>query len=280
MRGMRIASLVVVLSVVSCGGKKDSSGSGSSSAGSSMAGSSMAGSSAGSSMAGSDMAGSSMAGSSVAGSGMAGSDMAGSAVAMGSDDDPTMAHKAGMCPSTVFGSTTKAELKGKSVIITVTATDDPAIKAIQARGDLVVHERQDNLNPGTTADVHDMKGTHGGRKGMCPIYVTEGGKMDVKNDVKGIVVTLTPKDHVNDLKTTIDGRITKIADWLSKHVAGGDRGHGGVGGGSGADGMNRSGRGDGLGRQRHGGSGGGGGDGTGGGGGKGMGGGNGGGSDH
>jgi hypothetical protein len=268
MRRMRIASLVLVATIVAaCGNKKEkptppTTGSATTTTATTGSGSGGSGATA--------MMGSATGSAAMAGSG------SGSGMAAAYNDDPTMAHKAGMCPSTVVGSTTKAELKGKSVVVTVTATDAAAIAAIQKRGDELTHERADNLAPGTTADVHDMKGTHGGGKGMCPIYVPEGGKMELKKDPKGIAVTLTPKDKPGDLKTVIEARITKAADWVSTHEQAGDKGRGGTGGGSGNDGMNHSGSGDGLGRARRGG----GGMGTGGGNGMGTGGGNGNGSGH
>ena len=271
MRAMRIAiTLLVAALATACGGKKEKPSTGSAGSSSTTTTTTTTGSGSGSATT---MAGSGSA------TTMAGGSDTGSA---GSNDDPTMAHKAGMCPSTVFGSTTKDEVKGKAIVVTITADDPLAIAAIQKRGDEVTKERADNLKPGTTADVHDQKGTHGGSKGLCPIYVPEGGKMDLKKDAKGIVVTLTPKDKVDELKTVIDERIKKASDWMTSHVQSGDKGHGGVGGGSGNDGMNRSGMGDGQGKQRHTGSasggagtGGGGGMGTGGGGGHGTGGGSG-----
>jgi hypothetical protein len=284
MRRMRIATVLLAVTIAAgCGGKKDNpsatgSGSGSATTATTGSGSSTAGSSSGSSattMTGSDTGGSAVAAGSAAPSGSdAGS---GSDTPLNYNDDPTMAHKAGMCPSTVVGSTTKAEVKGKAVVVIVTATDPAAITAIQKRGKELTQERADNLAPNTTSDVHDMKGTHGGTKGMCPVYVSEGGKMELKDLPKGIAVTLTPKDKLADLKTVIDGRIAKAADWVKTHEHDGDKGHGGTGGGSGNDGMNHSGAGDGLGRSRHGGSGGGG-QGTGGGNGMGTGGGSGGGT--
>ena len=76
------------------------------------------------------------------------------------------------------------------------------------------------------------------------------------------------------LKTEIDGRITKSADWVKSNIQPGDKGNqGGVGGGKADEGMNHSGSGDGKGMQRKKGDGTGGGAGTGGGGGKGTGGG-------
>jgi hypothetical protein len=242
------------------------------------------GSAAGSAMVGSDMgtmAGSAMAGS-AAGSAMAGSDMgsaAGSAMAgsaadmgAGSGSDAMMAHHAGNCPSTVLGATTKAEVKGKDVIVTITATDKDAVKAIQTRTDALVKQiAAPGHEPGT---AHDQKGTHGGTMGLCPVHVPDGGTAKAKHEKDGVAVTITPKDNVDALKTDIDGRIQKAADWTKANIQPGDKGNmGGVGGGKADEGMNRSGKGDGKGLERKKGDGTGGGAGTGGGGGKGTGGG-------
>src|SRR4249919_3840835 len=124
---MRIAMALLALALATTGCKKKEpaptggeTGSGSAmvGSGSAMAGSDMAGS--GSAMAGSDMAGS---GSAMAGSG----EMAGS----GSAGGDTMSKHAGNCPSTVLGSTTKAEVKGKDVVVTITSADKDAVTAIQ-----------------------------------------------------------------------------------------------------------------------------------------------------
>jgi hypothetical protein len=173
-----------------------------------------------------------------------------------------MAHRAGMCPSTVLGATTKAAQKDKSVVITIAATDKDAIAAIQKRADHLLAEKHDA--PSGTG--HDMKGTHGGSQGLCPIYVPDGAKATAKHAVSGVVVTITPKDTPAELAREIDARIAKAADWVKLNVKQGDQGNqGGVGGGKGDDGSNHSGKGDGKGRDRK--KGGGGGKGTGGGGG-------------
>lgn len=208
------------------------------------------------------------------GSAMAGSDtgsaMAGSAMA-GSGDATTMTKKAGNCPSTVFGSTTTAELKGKDVVVTVTSDDKDAIASIQRRAEELVAEKKDNA---TAGGGHDGKGTHGGASGICPVYVPEGATAAVAKDAKGAVVTITPKDKVEDLKKEIDSRITRTAEWTKANVKGGEKGtQGGVGGGKGDHGGNHSGEGDSTGAERKGGDGAGGGAGTGGGGGAGTGGG-------
>lgn len=216
---------------------------------------------------GSDMgSGSSMAGSDMgSGSAGSGSDMAGS----GSGAD--MTNKAGMCPSTVLGSTTKAEVKGMDVVLTITSTDKDAIASIQRRTEELLKEKGDNAAGG---QAHDQKGTHGGGQGLCPVFFGEGGKATSKKDAKGVVITITPKDKPEDLKTQIDARITKAADWVKTNIKDGDKGNsGGVGGGSGDHGGNHSGSGDSKGKERGKGDGKGGGNGTGGGSGDGKGGG-------
>lgn len=211
------------------------------------------------------------------GSGAAGS---GSAAAGGSDvaESPsagtgaglpaaeTMAHRAGMCPSTVLTATTKAAVTGKAVVLTIESTDKDAIAAIQKRTDELLAEKRD----APTGVGHDMKGTHGGSQGLCPVYVPDGSKATAKHEAKGVVVTITPNDKPDELVKEIDGRIAKAADWVKVNVKQGDqRNQGGVGGGKGDDGSNHSGKGDGKGRDRKKGGGGGkgtgGGDGTGGG---------------
>jgi hypothetical protein len=179
-----------------------------------------------------------------------------------------MSHRAGMCPSTVLGATTKAAVKGKAVVLTIASTDKDAIAAIQKRTDELLAEKRD----APTGVGHDMKGTHGGSQGLCPVYVPDGSKAAAKRAAHGVVVTITPKEKPDELAKEIDGRIARSADWVKANVKEGDKGNqGGVGGGNGDDGSNHSGKGDGKGRERK--KGGGGGKGTGGGGGGGTGGG-------
>jgi hypothetical protein len=227
----------------------------------------------GSAMAGSDMTGSAMAGS--------GSDtaMAGSGSAAGSDTAATtMTKKAGNCPSTVFGSTTKAEMKDKTVVVTITSDDKDAIASIQRRADELLAEKKDNATGG---GGHDQKGTHGGGSGLCPVHIAEGATAVATKEAKGVSVTITPKDKPEDLKTEVDARIVKAAEYVKANVKEGDKGtQGGVGGGKGEHGGNHSGEGDAKGVDRKGagsgsGSSAGTGGGTGGGGGKGTGGGSG-----
>jgi len=173
---------------------------------------------------------------------------------------------AGNCPSMVLGSTTTAELKGKDILVKVTSKDKDAIIAIQKRADELIKEKAD----GQTGSAHDHKGTHGGARGKCPVYVPEGGKAVPKNQADGVTITITPKDKPEELKKIIDERITKAAEYVKANIKDADKGNqGGVGGGSGQHGANHSGQGDGKGKERKGGdgkgsgSGGGGGAGTG-----------------
>ncbi|TMQ22464.1 MAG: hypothetical protein E6J91_01335 [Deltaproteobacteria bacterium] len=187
----------------------------------------------------------------------------------GSGGAEGMAHRAGMCPSTVLGSTTKETVKGKAVVVTIESADKDAIKAIQRRTDELLAEKKTHAPTGTG---HDMKGTHGGGQGLCPVYVPEGATATAKHEAKGVVVMITPKDKPGDLAKEIDARIAKASDWVKEHIKEGDKGNqGGVGGGKGDDGSNHSGKGDGKGHERK--KRGGGGKGTGGGGGAGTGGG-------
>ena len=209
-------------------------------------------------------------GASAAGSAAAGSDSAPGSAAMGSgagsDTAATeaMAHRAGMCPSTVFGATTTSAIKGKAVVVTVESADKDAIAAIQRRADKLVAEKK-----AAPRAAHDQKGTHGGGQGLCPVYVPEGAKATAKHEAKGVVVTIASRDKPDELAKEIDGRIAKAADWVKANVKAADQGNqGGVGGGKGDDGSNHSGKGDGKGHERKAGGGGGGkgtGSGTGGG---------------
>ena len=225
-------------------------------AGSSMAGSSPAasapaqGSSAGS---GSSMAGGGSAdttGAAAAGSGSASpasADVPGSGAGGAATEAEAMPHRAGMCPSTVLGATTRSAAKGKAVIVTVESDDKDAIAAIQKRADELLAEKR----AAPTGGGHDMKGTHGGARGLCPVYVPEGAKAAARRAPKGVVVTITPKDKPDELATEIDARIAKAAAWTKANVKDGDKqNQGGVGGGKGEDGSNHSGKGDGKGRER------------------------------
>ncbi|HET7501078.1 MAG TPA: hypothetical protein VFK02_08750, partial [Kofleriaceae bacterium] len=228
--------------------------------------------------AGSATGSGSAAGSAAAGSGSdAGSAAGGAGAGSSAAGGETMAHRAGMCPSTVLGATTTAAVKGKAVVVTIAATDKDAIAAIRKRTDKLLAEKK----TAPTGRTHDQKGSYGGGQGLCPVHVPEGARATAKHQAKGVVVTITPKGKPDELAKEIDGRIARAADWVKANVPPGDQGNqGGVGGGKGQDGSNHSGKGDGKGHERKkGGDGGGGGKGTGGGRGKGTGGGAGTGSD-
>ena len=205
-----------------------------------------------------------------AGGSAAGSDTGSAAMAAGdSAAGEMMAHRAGMCPSTVLGAKTTEAVKGKAVVVTIESADKDAIAAIQKRTDKLLAEKKAGPASGT---VHDQKGAYGGAKGLCPVHVPEGARATGKHEAKGVVVTITPKDKPDELAKEIDTRIARAADWVKANVKDGDKGNqGGVGGGSGKDGSNHSGKGDSKGQER---KKGGGGKGTGGGGGQGTGGGN------
>src|SRR5687768_9230272 len=84
--------------------------------------------------------------------------------------EQTMTKKAGNCPSTVLGAATKAELKGKTIVVTVTSADKDAIASIQRRAEELLAEKKD----GTGGGGHDQKGTHGGGAGICRVHIAEG----------------------------------------------------------------------------------------------------------
>jgi len=181
----------------------------------------------------------------------AGSDSGSAAMAGGSGmaaDGTPMAHRAGMCPSTVLGATTKSAIKGKAVVVTIESADKDAIAAIQKRADELIAEKK---TAPSTGGGHDMKGTHGGGQGLCPVYVPDGAKATAKHEAKGVMVTIVPKDKPDALAKEIEGRIAKAADWVKANVKPGDQqNQGGVGGGKGEDGSNHSGKGDGKGHER------------------------------
>src|SRR5262245_17680692 len=128
---MRIASVLLAVALATTGCKKkenkptDNAGSGSAMVGS---GSDMGSGSAAAGSGSDTGSGAAMAGSGSADTG------AGSAMA-GSGDGPAMTKRAGNCPSAALGATTKAAVKGKDVVVTITSTDKDAIAAIQARAD-------------------------------------------------------------------------------------------------------------------------------------------------
>ena len=282
-RGSIILSAALLTLAVGC--KKQSSDSAAgSAAGSAVSGSAASGSAAAGSAAPGPAVGSgssaaagsadpAAAGSGSAAAAAAGPDTGSAAAAAGAGGSAAeaMAHKAGMCPSTVLGATTKEAVKGKAVVVTIESTDPDAIAAIKRRTDELLAEKK---SAKVASMAHDQKGAHGGGVGLCPVHIPEGAKATAKHRAKGVVVTITPKDKPDELAKDIDARIARAADWVAANVKPGDKGNqGGVGGGKGEDGSNHSGKGDGKGHERKKGSGGGGGKGTGGGGGAGTGGG-------
>ncbi|MEO8846065.1 MAG: hypothetical protein ABI591_12440 [Kofleriaceae bacterium] len=188
--------------------------------------------------------------------------------------NPAKPHHAGNCPSTVARSATSVALDGSNVAVTITSDDPDAIVAVQKRTDdlLAVH-LEHHTDTGTE---HQRNGEHGGAIGMCPVYIPEGATATGKHLTNGVVVAIAAKDAAA-LKTEIDARIQRAADWAKTNIPAGDKNQGGVGGGKNNEGMNHSGKGDGKGLERKHGDGSGGGAGSGGGGGKGTGGGSGGG---
>jgi hypothetical protein len=267
--GMTLLALSLAIGAGACGSKKDKEGKGSGSSVGSSVGSatgSESGSGSNTTMTGS---GSGLgSGSSVAATGPD------AGAGPGADTGLAGTHHTGNCPSTVLGATTTAELKGGTVLLTVTSDDKDAVVAIQRRTEELIKDKDAQMaGVGSTA-AHDQHGTHGGAVGICPVHLIEGAKATWKREPKGVSVTITTKDLVaaKALKVDIDGRILKAVDWVKENVKPGDKGNeGGVGGGSGKDGSNHSGSGDGKGKERKGsGTGGGGGKGTGGGGGSGK----------
>ncbi|HEY0192829.1 MAG TPA: hypothetical protein VGC42_17045 [Kofleriaceae bacterium] len=263
--------------------KEPSQGTGSGSQAGSGSGSMMPADAAGTgSGSGSDLA----AGSAGSGAGSdtvaagSGSDAAGSAGATigsagattGSGDTGLVGpHRAGNCPSMVLGSTTTTAVKGKTVVVTIESSDADAVLSIQKRTDDLLADKKELVAEGATGGGgHNQKGAHGGGQGLCPVYVPDGAKATAKHAAKGVVVTITPKDKVDELSHEVEGRIVKASAWVQTNIQAAPQGNqGGVGGGKNADGSNHSGHGDGSGHLRKAG----GGAGTGGGGGAGTGGG-------
>src|SRR6185503_10409206 len=223
------------------GGAAGAGGAGGSGADGSAAGGAASGGSGGADTAAGSGDAAEVGGGAVVGGGAGG---AGGGSSAGSGAAETMAHRAGMCPSTVFGATTRSAVKGKAVVVTIESTDKDAIAAIRKRTDELLAEKHDR----PTGVGHDMKGTHGGSQGLCPVYVPDGAKATAKREAKGVVVTITPSDKPDELAKEIDGRIARAAEWMKANVKPGDKGNqGGVGGGKGEDGSNHSGKGDGKG---------------------------------
>ena len=165
----------------------------------------------------------------------------------GSNVDPTaMSHRAGNCPSTVPNSTTKVELRGKSVIVTVTSDDASAITAIKTRADELLRDKAvAKLAGDAPTPAHDQKGTHGGGIGICPVYVPEGATAKSSVIANGVAVAITPKSGADELEKDIEGRIVRATEWLKANGGGGGGTGGGggkgTGGGKGGGGKNKGG---------------------------------------
>jgi hypothetical protein len=155
-----------------------------------------------------------------------------------------MTKKSGMCPSTVLGAATTAEVKGTDVVLTITSADKAAVAAIQTRTDELLRAKANH--DGTLA--HDQK-AHGGGNGLCPVFYGDGGSAKATHDAGGVTITITPKENPAALKTEIDGRIARADEWLKHNIKPGDANMGGIGGANGEHGANRSGKGDGKGKQ-------------------------------
>lgn len=249
MRTLLTSLLCLSLAIApsACGGKKTDNGTGS-------AGSAVVAAGSGSAVApvvGVDAAVVAAPTGSGAGSGSDAVAVAGSAAGSGITDQP-MSHKAGMCPSTVVGSTTKADLKDGKILVTVTGGDKEVIAAVQKRAEGLLKEKADNPAAGSTSSGHDQKGTHGGGLGLCPVYVPEGAAAVAANTATGVVVTITPAktDKPSDFKAIVDARITKAAEWVKTNVKAGAGNEGGVGGANGPEHANHTGKGDGKGKER------------------------------
>jgi hypothetical protein len=93
--------------------------------------------------------------------------------------------------------------------------------------------------------------------GLCPVFLGEGGTATAKNQPKGVLITISPKGSPEDLKSAIDRRIEKSAEWVTKNIKPGEQGNaGGVGGGGGQHGSMHKGAGDAKGKDRKDGAGG------------------------
>jgi hypothetical protein len=143
-------------------------------------------------------------------------------------------------------------MKDGKVMVTITSDDKDAVIAIQKRTEESLKEKVTN---NTGAATHDQKGTHGGGTGLCPVHVPEGATATSKKEAKGVTVTIAPKNpkDADTLKTEIDGRIAKSADWVKANIKPADaKNQGGDGGGKGPHGSNHTGNGDGTGKDKKG----------------------------
>src|SRR5690606_23969447 len=112
--------------------------------------------------------------------------------------DATLSKKAGNCPSTVLGATTKAEVKGSDIVLTITSTDKDAVTSIQQRAQVLVKERTEAANKEADPNAaHDRRGTHHGRVGLCPVHIPEGATAKATNVDNGVEIAITPKDNLD-----------------------------------------------------------------------------------
>ncbi|HEY4241827.1 MAG TPA: hypothetical protein VGM88_18530 [Kofleriaceae bacterium] len=118
-------------------------------------------------------------------------------------------HRAALCPSTVAGATTTAEVRGTDVVLTITAADPAAVAAIRERAAKTLAEKSAGSGSGVDADD------------LCPVRVPAGGTASMKDDPKGVVVSITPKDSLDQLKIDTDGRIDKAQAWARSNTGSG-----------------------------------------------------------
>ncbi len=115
-----------------------------------------------------------------------------------------MAH----CPNAVKGATTSIADKSDAVAITVTATNDDAVKQIRDRAREIVAAAAKTESAQIT---HDGTGNGGGGFGRCPIVLKDTA-VDEKDAPGGAVFTVTPKDAKNlpALKQQVRDRTAKF----------------------------------------------------------------------
>jgi hypothetical protein len=186
---------------------------------------------------------------SAAGSGSAVVETAGSGELqdVGSAVDPTaMSHHAQRCPSMVHGATTTAKLEGKSVVVTVTSTDQAVATKIQTRAEELLKDKAvAKLAGDQPTAAHAQNGTHGGGIGICPVHVPEGATAKSTTLANGVAVKITPRSNAAELAKDIEQRIARAADWIKSNSDddgdGGGKGNGGGGGNGNGHGKHRGG---------------------------------------
>src|SRR5580698_8629135 len=151
---------------------------------------------------------------------------------VGSAVDPTaMSHHAQHCPSMVRGAITSAKLEGKSVVVTVTSSDQAIATKIQTRADELLKDKAVAKLAGDQPTAgHAQNGTHGGGIGICPVHVPEGATAKSTTIANGIAVKITPRSGAAELAKDIEQRIARASDWMKTN---GDGGGGGNGNGNG-----------------------------------------------